>query len=404
MAVAVGAAVVVVAEAGIVIGDAAPPGDGVDNGIAEVQIAHARHVVVLNVVQVDAARAVVADADDGGPANLLIDRHGAELSLCRADVLVDVAQAGGRQRDRAGAGQGTGVAVGHVVGGVRIGAEHDYGVVGRILDGVEGDIAKVTLVGDAVAAAQRSFTVAEDVDREADAGRNGAVLRIPKTANGAFGRGGDAAVAHLLRDVAARTVVEVRVKILVVVVLHAEILITRAVGKGEARRDLELVLPVDGPVMKAIGAGKGGLTDRQGDGAGLGLRECAGIRIAGAGRGTVGVHGCLELVKIAGKQILQTRGLVHAQLFIGLGIGSVAMVVLNVEHLATELELVIAAEMVQVLVPLDGVLRSAEGQAAVARIGVIKAGQLEWLLAERVARASRHKERGCVLQGGVVGV
>ncbi len=137
---------------------------------------------------------------------------------------------GGSACGGAADGRGNGIAVGHGRVGV---VDHD-GVVGRVLDQVEGDVAEVALVGDTVAAAEAGFAVAEDVIGKAEARGDGAVLRVPEPADGAVGYGKHGAVADLGVQRGAGAVVEVGVEVAVVVVLDAEVLVAHAVVEGEA--------------------------------------------------------------------------------------------------------------------------------------------------------------------------
>ncbi len=76
---------------------------GILQGVSEVQIAFAGNVEVLDVVEVDATRAVVGDLHYGVVSDLLVHGGRPELRLGCADVLIDVAQAGRRKGYRSGA-------------------------------------------------------------------------------------------------------------------------------------------------------------------------------------------------------------------------------------------------------------------------------------------------------------
>ena len=96
----------------------------------------------------DAAAAVIGDLKQGVVAQLLVNGEGVELGLRGADVLIHVTQAGWRQSNGAGSGEWAGVGVGNGSAG----AIDDDGIVGWVLDEVEGHVAEVALIRDAVAA------------------------------------------------------------------------------------------------------------------------------------------------------------------------------------------------------------------------------------------------------------
>ena len=202
----------------------------------------------------------------------------------------------------------------------------------------------------------------------------------------------------------AGAVVEVGVKGGVVVVLDAEVLVTDAVADGEARGSLPLILRICGPVMKAIGAGKAGLADRKVDGAGRRLHEDVGVLVQIAGDGSLRVHRGLELVEIAGHKVCETLTFAFAELLVSLGVGAVGVIFLDVEDLSAELELVTTLGEAEVLVVLNGVLRAAGGQTAVAGGWRVKAGKLKGISGERIDASRVDVERRDVGQRGGVGL
>ena len=133
--------------------------------IAKVQVSATRDVVVLDVVQVDAARAVVADLNHRVGGKLLVDRCRPELGLRGADVLIDVAKTA--RRDGLGparAGEGAEVVIGNGRG-----LDHDDRIVGRVLNDVERNVAEVAFVRDAIAGTEGGLAIAENVVGKADA-------------------------------------------------------------------------------------------------------------------------------------------------------------------------------------------------------------------------------------------
>ena len=133
---------------------------------------------------------------------------------------------------------------------------NDYSVVWRVLDDVEGDVAEVAFVGDAISAAEGGFAIAKDIDGKSKSGRDGAILRVPEPVIWTVRCGEDGAVADLFRDGGSAAIEEIGIEIGIVVVLDAEVLVPDAVIEGEPGVDLPLILPIAGPVVEAIGAGE----------------------------------------------------------------------------------------------------------------------------------------------------
>src|SRR6266851_7230897 len=166
---------------------------------------------------------------------LLLQCRIPELRLRRADILVHMPQAGGRQRDTTrGSSQWTGIR-----GSDRRIVDDDDSVIRGILNHVKRDIAEVAFIADAVAAANRSLACSEYVIREADTRRNRAVLRAPQAADRTLWSGKYLAVANRLKEVSARAIVEVRFQVPFVVMLHAIVLVAHAIVHGKPWRQFE---------------------------------------------------------------------------------------------------------------------------------------------------------------------
>src|SRR5579862_5727127 len=88
--VAVRATVVVVRVLGVEAGQTGVSRDGILDGIAEVEVAAARDVVVLDVVEVSTTSTVVGEFQNDTASQLLIDSERVELGLRSANVLVYV--------------------------------------------------------------------------------------------------------------------------------------------------------------------------------------------------------------------------------------------------------------------------------------------------------------------------
>src|SRR5438309_10055885 len=106
--------------------------------------------------------------------------------------------------------------------------DDDHGISRRILNDVEGYVAEVPFVADAVAAAERGFSITEYINRKSDARRYGPVLRSPQASDRTRWTGKYLPGTNAL-DVTARAIVEVGIHVPVVIVLNAIILIPKSV-------------------------------------------------------------------------------------------------------------------------------------------------------------------------------
>ena len=188
--------------------------------------------------------------------------------------------------------------------------------------------------------------------------------------------------ANLCRQAAgSRPVVEVRVQIRMIVMLHAEVLIAHTVIDRELGLDLELVLNVCGPVVIAIGTRErrraGGQVDRAsrsryiGEGASCILRK---ILVLCARCCALGIDRHLKLIQVAGQKVLKPLGLARTKLLVRLGVGPIVLIHLDIEDLRSCLHRVTPLQIVHILVELDGILRAAGRKAAIGRVGVKEAG------------------------------
>ncbi len=137
------------------------------------------------------------------------------------------------------------------------------GVRRRILYDVEGHVAKVPLVGDAVASANAGLAVAEDVVSEANARPNRAIVWIPQSAHWALRRNLHRAIADSLKESGSRTKVKVGIEVLIVVVLHTEIFVTEAVVERKSGRYTPTIFQISCPIVVTVAACEAGLRRRE---------------------------------------------------------------------------------------------------------------------------------------------
>ncbi len=173
-----------------------------------------------------AVGAVVVKRQHGVPGQLALHPQAPELGIGRLDVLADVTQAAARERLRSRApSQRTGVAGGDWIGGHICSCnQRDHGIVGRILDDIEGYVAKVPLIGDTVSAAQAGLAVAKHIPGKTHARGKVTPLWRPQMPVRAVGDRSYQCVLYVLHQRGAGTIEQVRIQVLVVVVLHPVVL------------------------------------------------------------------------------------------------------------------------------------------------------------------------------------
>src|SRR5207247_10935504 len=123
-----------------------------------------------------------------------------------------------------------------------------------ILNHVESNVAKVTLVGNAITAAQARLAVAEDIPGEAKTGSEVVLVRLPELANRAVLRKQDLAISDALKYGTARPEVKVVVKLLPCVVLSAVVLVPHSEVQSEPWLHLPRVVEVCSPLVIAVAA------------------------------------------------------------------------------------------------------------------------------------------------------
>ena len=205
-----------------------------------------------------------------------------------------------------------------------------------------------------------------------------------------------------LRNARACPVIVVGIQVLIVVVLHTIELVPHAVIRREARRDFVRVLGIRGPVPEPLAACETRRRCRQIDRTARRLRHHTCVRILDAGQRSIRIHCRFELKEIPAIEILQARGPAVAQLFHCLRIGSIRVVVLDVDQLRAALDRMLALLPGQVLVDLRSILRSAIGQAAVGRVRIVEAGKLNVDARPRNRRIHRDIQRRRILQLRIV--
>src|ERR1700678_1837203 len=186
-----------------------------------------------------------------------------ELGLCDLDVLIEVAKLNRRQKLRTdGLSQRAKILGGHCSYTAcifwRTGIA-DHCASWRIEAGVIGYVAKVTLVADAVAAADAVPAVAEDVISKADPRRKGSPAGLPETMCCTLVCNLDLSAPDLRFKAVTRPEVEIGVQTWLIVVLHAVVLVAQTRVQSQLRRRLVAVFCIPGPILVAIAAGKGRL-------------------------------------------------------------------------------------------------------------------------------------------------
>ena len=177
--------------------------------------------------------------------------------------------------------------------------------------------------------------------------------------------------------------------------LHAVVFPAHAGIDGQARANLVGVLNVSGTVVVAVVTLEARRADRSGQGASRGLDGVSSVLIAIAGVFALRVDGGFEQVcsagaAVGGGQVTHRIVVVFAQLFHCVFIGTEGAVVTQLNDLATELDLVLVPGYREILVELDQVLRSAEGDRVARRL--IQVAREDQRL--RATRHGGHAARG----------
>ncbi len=170
-------------------------------------IAEAWQVDVRQGIQIHALGSGVGQRQQHVFLEFPLDRGAPEMRVGGLDVLGDRAQAHSRQRFGSGASrQRSGVRCRHRNrGNVRTRGQSNHRIVGWVLNYVKGDVAEIPLVSDTVAAAQASFTVAENIPCKAQAWSEISVVLTPKAPHRAVPRKLHSAGPELLLERAAGT-------------------------------------------------------------------------------------------------------------------------------------------------------------------------------------------------------
>src|SRR5262249_20752178 len=125
-------------------------------------------------------RTAVLERDQRVSRNLPFYRHAVELALRGPDILVDMPRAAGWQELRAtGTAQWTQIVVGH-----HRDARHLHGgVVGRILNHVEGPVPKIAFVADAVSTTKTGLAIPEEIVSKSNARSPRTPCGVPQLTN-----------------------------------------------------------------------------------------------------------------------------------------------------------------------------------------------------------------------------
>ena len=148
--------------------------------ITQVLLPAAQFIDVLDVVQVNAMRAVVLECEQSAGAKAAFQAEAVELSLSNVDVLIDVARAGWVER-RGAVGSGEGAQV--VAWETLQVADLRGGIRGRVLNHVVSHVAEVAFVADAPSTTEGGGSIAEEIPRKTNAGTDRSPARVPQTAH-----------------------------------------------------------------------------------------------------------------------------------------------------------------------------------------------------------------------------
>src|SRR5580698_6331530 len=173
----------------------------------------------------DTAGTHITDRRYDAVCKLMFHRQAVELRRSNADIRIHRPQRSWRQRHRSRrTAQWSQVARRH-----RCIVQRDHGIVRRILDDVERDIAEVALVRDAEAAANRRLPISLDVIRKAHAWRHRPILRIPWTSIRTVRSRQHLPAANLRRYTRSRTREEIRLQARMIFEQYAKVVVTNPI-------------------------------------------------------------------------------------------------------------------------------------------------------------------------------
>ena len=249
------------------------PGGGHDHGGVESaeDDARAQRIDVADRILVQAARAGILEGKHRVAHHFVLKRQAVELRVRGLDVRIDGTQAGAQQgRGSTGRSQRSKVAgaESNRSGDIARRAQREHGIVGRILDHVEGHVAKIAFVRNAVAAAEAGLSVSKGIEGKADARSEVAPARLPQLVGGNGGRGGYETIGDLLEQVASRSEKEIGIKAADTVMLHAIVLPAHTHIECKSGKYLPGILRVGGAIVEVVVAFKARRIDRQGNQAG----------------------------------------------------------------------------------------------------------------------------------------
>src|SRR5271166_299957 len=214
-----------------------------------------RGVDVGDVIAMDTMGPCIVHRNHRVPHDLALDGDVPSVGVGGRNVLVDGTLADGWQ----GLGsvppqRAEVVGVHRLVREINTGGEADHTIVRRILDGIERHVAEVTLVADAITAANTGGAVAEYIIGKTNTRTEVVLIRFPEHA--ALGSKFDRAITNLVKLCRPWTEDEVGVEGLVRIVLHAVVLPAQAKVQRQAWRDFPRILGIERPVIVNVVAAK----------------------------------------------------------------------------------------------------------------------------------------------------
>src|ERR1700687_6238239 len=192
----------------------------------------------------DAMRSVVVHGKYGLPCQFAFRRKAPHLRLCGLDVLIDVPRAARRQGNLQPRCSDERTEVIYRDFARICSRQLHAGVVRRILDHVERNVAEIALVADPVSSADAGLAIPGERISKTHARAQIPVPRVPEFADRAVWREQHLGTAESFEEVRPAAVVKIGIELRIAVVLYAVVLITQAVVERESRRDLPAVLRV----------------------------------------------------------------------------------------------------------------------------------------------------------------
>src|SRR5216684_7518069 len=230
--------------------------------IPKVRLGPSQHVVVRDVIQMDAMRPVVVHGQYRVLCQFAFGGQAPHLCLCRLDVLIDMSWTARWQRHLhpCCSREGTKVVYGDLA---RIGSRQLHaGVVRLILYHVKCYVAEVALVADSVPAANARLAISSEGVSETHARPQVPVSWFPEFPDRAVWGKLHLRIPQLFEQVCPAAEVKIGIELRIAIVLHAVIFIPQAVIQREPRREPPAILCIERKIPVAVAPRKRRRIDR----------------------------------------------------------------------------------------------------------------------------------------------